>query len=65
MLAPPEVLDYVVAHELCHLRRRDHSRAFWRLVAELRPTWKEEERWLRDHGEELHGYDVRAAVDEM
>jgi hypothetical protein len=64
-LAPPEVLDYVVAHELCHLRRRDHSRAFWRLVAELRPTWKEEERWLREHGEELHAFDVRRAVDDF
>lgn len=55
VLAPPEALETVVIHELAHLRRLDHSPAFWALVAERRPdhlTWR---RWLRRHSLELHG----------
>jgi predicted metal-dependent hydrolase len=52
-LAPFEVLDYVVVHELCHLRRLDHSPAFWRLVAARRPRFREQCDWLREHGPEL------------
>ena len=53
VLAPPEVLDYVVVHELCHLRVRDHSRRFWALVEGCRPRWREQRNWLREHGPEL------------
>jgi predicted metal-dependent hydrolase len=52
-LAPFEVLDYVVVHELCHLREPNHSPRFWRLVAERRPGWLEQRTWLREHGAEL------------
>jgi predicted metal-dependent hydrolase len=52
-LAPPSVLDYVVVHELCHLREANHSPRFWALVAERRPDWRAERDWLRRHGEEL------------
>jgi predicted metal-dependent hydrolase len=55
-LAPREVLDYVVVHELCHLRYHDHSRRFWSLLAHTRPTYRDEERWLNDHGWELLAY---------
>jgi predicted metal-dependent hydrolase len=53
VLAPAEVLDYVVVHELCHLRFLDHSQPFWRLVEQRRPGWREQRNWLREHGPEL------------
>jgi predicted metal-dependent hydrolase len=53
VLAPFEVLDYVVVHELCHLREPNHSPRFWRLVASRRPEWHAQRDWLRVHGPEL------------
>ena len=53
VLAPAEVLDYVVVHEVCHLRVPNHSRRFWELVEGRRPHWREQRAWLRDHGPEL------------
>src|SRR5262245_64180298 len=52
-LAPFPVLDYVVVHELCHLREPNHSARFWALVADRRPDYRAERDWLREHGEEL------------
>jgi predicted metal-dependent hydrolase len=62
MVAPPEVLEYVVVHELCHLREPRHSKPFWRLLEAARPGWQEQARWLREHGQELHGYDPATAL---
>jgi predicted metal-dependent hydrolase len=53
VLAPLEVLDYVVVHELCHLRVPDHSTRFWALVERHRPHWRHQRDWLRRHGPEL------------
>jgi predicted metal-dependent hydrolase len=53
VLAPFTVLDYVVVHELCHLREPNHSARFWRLVESRRPEWRAERDWLREHGPEL------------
>jgi predicted metal-dependent hydrolase len=50
ILAPPTVLEYVVVHELCHLRERHHQAAFWRLVGEVLPGYPAPRRWLRSHG---------------
>jgi predicted metal-dependent hydrolase len=53
VLAPFEVLDYVVVHELCHLLALDHSRRFWKLVEGRRPDWRDQRDWLREYGPEL------------
>jgi predicted metal-dependent hydrolase len=53
LLAPAEILDYVVEHEVAHLDIQDHSARFWRLLGERCPSWREHERWLRDHGHAL------------
>lgn len=53
MLAPPAVLDYVVVHELCHLKHMDHSPAFWQAVEAVLPGYKELRKWLKEHGSEL------------
>jgi predicted metal-dependent hydrolase len=55
-IAPKDVRDYVVAHELCHLREPNHSRAFWCMLDTAMPGWPERARWLRDNGHELHAY---------
>jgi predicted metal-dependent hydrolase len=53
LLAPLPVLDYVVIHELCHLREMNHSPQFWGLVAAACPDHAQHRRWLRAHGQEL------------
>jgi hypothetical protein len=53
VLAPFDVLDYVVVHELCHLREANHSLRFWGLVEERRPAWRAQRSWLHEHGPEL------------
>lgn len=50
---PADVRDYVLWHELMHLRRRDHSPAFWKLVANVCPGYETARAWLRRHGPEL------------
>lgn len=52
-LVPPEVLDYVVVHELCHIREMNHSKAFWALVESVLPDYKARKKWLREQGCEL------------
>lgn len=64
LLAPEPVLEYVVVHELLHLREPNHTKAFWRLVESARPGWQEQARWLRLHGQELRDYDVATALAE-
>jgi predicted metal-dependent hydrolase len=53
VLMPPAVRDYVLIHELMHLRRLDHSPAYWKLVAAACPGYREARRWLRIHGPAL------------
>jgi predicted metal-dependent hydrolase len=51
--APPDVRDYVLLHELTHLRQQNHSRVFWRLVEQVCPRFRDAERWLRSEGKSL------------
>jgi len=53
MLAPPEILDYMVAHELGHIDHKNHSPGFWSRVAELHPAYAEAEKWLKRFGRSL------------
>jgi hypothetical protein len=53
LLAPEPILDYVVWHEVCHLRVPDHSGRFWALLASHWPDYKEHVRWLRRNGATL------------
>ena len=53
MLAPPEVLDSVVVHELCHLKEMNHSAAFYREVLRVFPEYGKWHGWLRENGDLL------------
>lgn len=56
IMTPPEVLDYVAAHEVAHLAEMNHSSAFWAGVERIYGPYKEPRKWLRTHGNALHRY---------
>lgn len=49
-MAPSNVLDYIVVHEMCHMVHFNHSKAFWNLVGKIIPDYKERKEWLRHYG---------------
>jgi len=53
MMAPRQILDYIVVHELCHLHHRDHTDAFWNEVDKVLPDYRERKEWLRRNGASL------------
>lgn len=53
IMAPPRVLEYIVIHELAHIRQHNHSKRFWSLVAEHCPDFEKHERWLDDHNDRI------------
>ena len=53
VMAPPQIADYVVVHELCHLLHQDHSPRFWREVERVLPDFGQSRRWLRANGHRL------------
>ncbi len=53
IMAPNRIVDYVVAHELCHLKHHDHSPKFWKAVERLIPDYAECREWLKQHSERL------------
>ena len=53
MMAPPEVIDYIVIHELAHLRESNHSSEFWSLVAEFDPEYEAHAEWLSENSSRL------------
>jgi predicted metal-dependent hydrolase len=58
IFAPEEVLEYVVAHEVAHLRYMNHSEKFWNLVSYLCPNYEAAKAWLKLHGKELYRFDA-------
>lgn len=53
MLAPEQVQDYVVVHELCHRLEMNHSARFWSEVERVFPDYRIAKQWLKEHGEEI------------
>jgi predicted metal-dependent hydrolase len=53
VMAPLDVIDYVVAHELCHLNEMNHSKAFWAQVEMILPDYRERRKWLKENGKYL------------
>ena len=54
ILAPNRIVDYVVVHELCHMKQHDHSPAFWNFVAKVLPDYQESKDWLKEFGQKLN-----------
>ncbi len=50
LFMPPEILDYVIVHELAHTKYRGHGKRFWQIVEKIMPNYKEKRRWLREKG---------------
>lgn len=53
MLTPPEIIDYVVVHELCHRLEMNHSKRFWAEVEKVLPDYRKREKWLKNEGEKI------------
>jgi len=53
LMAPTSVFEYVVVHELCHIRVKNHSSQFWTLVAEHMPDYQQHRKWLKKNGSQL------------
>lgn len=54
IMAPPDVLEYVAAHEVAHLLEMNHSSDYWRVVSRIYPNYKQPRAWLRSNGQQLH-----------
>jgi len=62
IMAPPHVLDYVVAHEVAHLRELNHAPRFWRLLDTIMPGYERAQNWLTENGSILHRYAPRGIL---
>jgi predicted metal-dependent hydrolase len=49
IMAPPDIIDYVIVHELIHIKEKNHSAAFWKLMEAVMPEYKIHRRWLKDN----------------
>ena len=54
VMAPVQVIDYIIVHELAHLRIPEHNQEFCNLVKSILPHYEEDKEWLRIHGMELY-----------
>lgn len=55
IMAPPEIIDYVIVHELAHVRQKNHAAAFWKIVGDVIPGYPTHRRWLREN---QHRFDL-------
>ena len=53
VLLPPRIIDYIVVHELVHMREPHHTPEFWRAVERVMPDWEPRRRWLAERGHEF------------
>ena len=53
IMAPPAVIDYVIIHELMHIKEKSHSSRFWKLMETAMPQYKTQRRWLKENGHKL------------
>lgn len=53
MMAPADVIDYVVVHEISHIAQKNHSKDFWKLVEEILPNYRDSKKWLKENGKIL------------
>ena len=53
LMAPPDIMDYVIIHELAHRKHMNHSQKFWQFVERFCPRWKEHRKWLTKHEDDL------------
>jgi hypothetical protein len=54
VMTPPPVIDYVIVHELSHIRHKNHSARFWQQVQKIIPEHQTLRRWLKDHHDQFH-----------
>jgi predicted metal-dependent hydrolase len=54
IMAPRFVSDYILFHEMCHLKYLNHSRRYWSLVSDICPDYQKAENWIREYGFLLH-----------
>lgn len=57
VMAPPSVIDYLAAHEVAHLKEMNHGPKFWALCRKLCPGTEAAQKWLKQHGSQLHAID--------
>jgi len=50
MFAPPQVIDYLIIHELVHTKHKNHKKVFWEAVKKIHPTYKNDNKWLKENG---------------
>jgi len=63
ILAPPDILHYVAAHEVAHLKEMNHSRAFWATVEDIHGDYRDQRHWLQTEGNALHRYRFEENVE--
>jgi predicted metal-dependent hydrolase len=54
LMAPEQVMDYIIVHELCHLKHMNHSKEFWNAVAQYMPDYEKQKEWLKVNGMKLY-----------